>query len=194
MKYRISALLAAVTAVTVLNACGDSLTPVTPIDTVERQLTLFALNGTDVTLPSSILVLGPLAQPQPKRIDANFAFDVAFDIKSADSVAIHTVAFVANQLTSTHRVGLQRTDQTFDAAVRAPTTGYVYDSTLTVGLGRTVFVDVFESTCSLSFNGPSVRAKIKVDSLDLARRVLYVDILSDPNCGFRTLSIGKPKD
>jgi hypothetical protein len=194
MKSRIPALITSVAIVVAVNACGDALTPVTPIDNMERAITLFAMNGTPLTLPAAILVRGSGGAPQPIRMDANFGFDLAFDIRSADSVEIHTVGFVSNQLTATHRVGLQLTDAAFADALRAPTSGYKYDSTLTVGLGKTVFVDVLEVGCSASFNGPNIKAKLKIDSLDVANRLIYVDILGDPNCGFKSLIVGKPKD
>jgi hypothetical protein len=33
-----------------------------------------------------------------------------------------------------------------------------------------------------------------VDSLDFANRTIYLHVLSNPNCGFKSLVVGTPKD
>jgi hypothetical protein len=159
-------------------------------DNIENQFAVYAMNGTPATLPSGILVQEAI----PVRIDANLGFDLAFDLKSADSVAVHTVAFVASQLAHPRRVGLKLAAGAFAEEMTAPTTGFVYDSTLAVGIGQTVFVDVFAGTCAGSFLGQNIRGKLRVDSLDFTNRVIYLHVLSNPNCGFKSLVVGKPKD
>lgn len=191
MQVRLLALLFAVGAVVALDGCGDPTDSQFRRPTIEDStLKLFSLNGTPATLPSGLQVQGVA----PVRIDASLAFDLSFDIKSADSITIYTVASIANQLTPARRVGLQPTSLTFEEATRAPTSGYVYDSSLTVGLSRTVFVDLFAAGCSGGFVAPQIRAKLKVDSLDLTLRTVFLHVLSNPNCGFRTLVNGTPKD
>jgi hypothetical protein len=191
MQLRLLALLFAAGVVATLDGCGDPTGSQFRLDTDEDStLKVYAVNGTPATLPWGLSV----RELALVRVDALFNFDLAFDIKSADSVTIYTVAAIASQLAQTRRVGLQPTSLLFDEATRAPTGGYVYDSSLTVGLGRTVFVDVFSPACSGGFVAPNIRAKIKVDSLDLSLRTLYLHGLSNPNCGFRTLVKGTPKD
>lgn len=189
MQVRLSALLAVVGAVVALAGCDKPLT-ITPRDNIDRQFVVYSLNGTPTTLPSGILV----QEAFPVRIDASLNFDLAFDLKSADSIAVYTVAFVANQLTQPRRVGLQLGAAPFDQATTAPTSGYVYDSTLTVGIGQTVFVDVFDTSCAGSILGTNIRGKVRVDSLDFTNRLLYLHVLSNPNCGYKSLVTGTPKD
>jgi hypothetical protein len=191
MKLRLLALLFAAGVVAALDGCGDPTDSQFRLDTREDStLKLYSLNGTPPTLPSGIIV----QTLQLVRIDASLVFDLTFDIKSADSVTVYTVGAIASQLAQPRRVGLQPTSVLFGEATRAPTTGYVYDSSLTVGLGRTVFVDIFAAGCAGGFVAPNVRAKLKIDSLDLSLRTVFLHVLSNPNCGFRTLVKGTPKD
>jgi hypothetical protein len=176
-------------AVATLAGCEDPVS-IIAIDNRDRQFAVFALNGTLATLPAGILVQEAIAV----RIDANLGFDLAFDLKSADSIAVHTVGFVASQLTQPRRVGLQSTSASFSEATTAPISGYVYDSTLAVGIGQTVFVDVFDASCAGSILGQNIRGKLRVDSLDFANRTIYLHVLSNPNCGFKSLVVGTPKD
>lgn len=191
MQVKLPALFAVVGALVAIVSCGDPTSIVARLDNIERPvLVVYAMNGTPATLPSAILVQEAVSV----RIDASLNFDLAFDLKSADSIAVHTVAFVSSQLAQPRRVGLQRAAGTFAEATNAPTSGYVYDSTLAVGIGQTVFVDVFDASCGGSILGQNIRGKLRVDSLDFPNRVIYLHVLSDPNCGFKGLEPGKPKD
>jgi hypothetical protein len=105
------------------------------------------------------------------------------------------VRAVANQLVPARRVGLLLADGPFDAITRAPTSGYKYDSSLVMPAGKILLVDTIDHTCNtFSLLGPNIRAKIQLDSVSLVRRALYMRVLSNPNCGFRDLVPGLPKE
>ena len=70
----------------------------------------------------------------------------------------------------------------------------MYDSSLVVGIGTTFFVDVLEVSCTGSILGQNIRGKFQVDSLSFSDRLIYLHVVSDPNCGFKSLAPGKPKD
>jgi len=188
MKVSISALLVAVGAVVALDGCGDP-TAIAPqfVITDRPNLVVFALNGTPPTVPSAIA----MRTVSLIRPDANFAFDVALDLNAANEVVVHTVRSVASQLAPGHRVGLQQTDKSFADATVAPVGGYTYDSSMVAPIGRTIFVDVLDASCSsFSLLGQNIRAKMVVDSIDASTRRIYVHVLADPNCGFRGLGPG----
>ena len=92
-------------------------------------------------------------------------------------------------------MGLQITTQTFAEVTRAPTSGFTYDSSLVLPVGRTLLVDVLDQNCSqFSLLGQDIRAKLVIDSVIAATKKIYVHFLANPNCGFRSLVEGLPAD
>lgn len=183
MQLRLPALLVAVGAVAALNGCGDPTGARANVANFENRLTVYGLNGTPSTFPSGVLMQEGVAV----RVDASFAFDLAFDVKAADSVAVYTPGFLASELATPGRVGLKKAEQAFDAAITAPTSGYAYDSLLVVPVNQTVFVDVIDRSCFGSIFGPNIRGKIVVDSLDAPRSIIYLHVLVNRNCGLKSL-------
>jgi hypothetical protein len=191
MYARLSALLVAVGAVVALNGCGDPTAIDPQFDNIDTTRVVFAISGTPANLPTALLVRGAA----PVRIDANFNFDLAFDINSAGEVVAHSVRKLASQITGTHRVGIQFTEQGFDAVTQAPKSNYVYDSTYVLPVGKVFLIDVLDGSCSqFSILGPNIRAKAVVTSVDVAARSVALHILANPNCGFVTLTPGRPPE
>ena len=192
MRGRFVALAVAVAAIGGVDACGD-------VTAIKAQLENFAvdsivvhaMNGSPPALPAAMLVQVAAVVP----ITSDFNFDVAFDIDDTGAVVVHTVKAVASQFIPAHSVGLQATTTPFDQITKAPTSGFVYDSSLTVPIGRTFLIDVIESGCSIySYLGQNIRAKMVVDSVHRTERLIYLHAFVDPNCGFRSLSSGTPKE
>lgn len=191
MQLRLSAMLVAVGAVAALNGCGDPTSISARFDNIDTTRTVYALNGTPPNLPVAMLVRGAA----PVRISASFDFDIAFDINPAGEVVVHPVRKLASQTAATHRVGMQLTTDQFDQVLEAPRTGYEYDSTKVLPMGQTMLIDVIDPACSIqSILGPNIRAKMVLDSVDLTRRAIYLHVLANPNCGFKSLVKGEPKD
>jgi hypothetical protein len=191
MLPRLSALLVAVGAVVALNGCGDPTAIDAQLDNVEAHVSVFALNGTPSTLPSAFHV----QTSSVRRVDATFNFDLAFDLNPAGEVLVHSVRHVASQvIPATHRVGVRFTDQPFDQVVEAPRVGYDYDSTFVFPVGQTMIIDVLEITCGGAILGPNIRGKAAIDSVNLSQRKIFLRVLSNRNCGFRSLAPGRPKD
>lgn len=190
MRGRRPALLVAVAAAVVLASCGDSTGIRATFNNEDDTLTVWAFNGTATTLPSAIR----LFTSSTVRINAQFAFDVAFDLNAAGEVEAHSVRRMAGQTVATHRVGMQLTDQSFDEATVAPISGYAYDTTLVIPVGKVFFIDAIEQECSFSFLGANLRAKAVIDSVNTGSRKIYVHMLANRNCGFRSLVKGEPKD
>lgn len=157
------------------------------------SITVYAMNGTAQTLPAGIEVRGLSAV----RIDPSWAFDLAFDLDASNAVVVHTVRAISTELSALPRVGLQTDTTGFDRVLRSPTSGFAYDSSLTLPAGRTLLVDKIDPTCNRfggAFLGFNIRAKLIVDSVSVSRRAIYLKVLSNPNCGYRSLQPGEPKD
>ena len=188
-------LLLAAVLIAAVSACDGSTGLGPTIDNRDvPDLTVYAMNGTAQTLPAGL----NLRARQVTNIDPSWAFDLAFDIDAQGAVVIHTVRVVGSHILATlPRVGLQ-TDTTSFANVRlAPTTGYTYDSSLTVPIGRTVLIDKIDNSCSPfagAFLGFNIRAKLRVDSVNQTSRAIYLKFLPNRNCGFRSLQLGEPKE
>lgn len=190
MQVRLLALLVAVSAVVALNGCGDSTGIRAQFSNTDSKPQVFSLNGTPNSVPTALLLRGVV----PIIPDANFNFDVAFDINGAGEVVVYTVRAVASQVVSTHRVGLQATTLSFDAATIAPTSGFAFDSSMVLPVGKTIFIESSDVSCSTSFLGQTIRAKMVIDSVKPESRTMFLHMLSNPNCGFKSLVSGVPKD
>jgi hypothetical protein len=193
-KPRMSALsvaVAAVTLVSIATSCGDPTAIEAQFETDSARVEVFALNGTAPTLPSAIRTRSISAV----RVGNDFAFDVAWDLGPAGEVIAYTPRMVANELAGVRRVGLLLAEGPFEAFTKAPASGFKYDSLLVVPTGKLLLVDVIEPACiNTSILGPNVRSKVQVDSVNLTRRAIYLRVLSNPNCGFRDLTPGLPKE
>ena len=192
MKVKLLALCVAVLTVVALDGCGDPTAIQAQSENIDTTRTVYALNGTPSSLPSALNV----HFASPVRLDAGFSFDLAFDLNGANEVLVYTVRAVGSQLVGGHRVGLQPSALTFAEATHAPTTGYVYDSLLTLPVGKLVFIDAIDGlNCSqFSLLGQNIRAKMVIDSVNTTSRSIYLHILSNTNCGFKSLVPGLPKD
>lgn len=174
-------------------ACDDDLGLTAFTVAAPVTVTVYALNGTAQTLPAGLDLRLRSAVP----VNPNWAFDLAFDLNASNEVLVHTPRSVSSELVGIHRVGLQTSPLTFDQLIDAPTSGFVYDSLLTVPLGRTVVVDKVDPSCNRfggAFLGFNIRAKFIIDSISTSRRAIYLKLLSNPNCGYRSLEPGEPKD
>jgi len=190
MKARL-ALLATMCVVTVLNACGNiaSLQATTP--TFTDTLSLWALSGTPPSYPSAISI----STRQIVRVDGFGAFDVAFDIDVSGRVVVYPVKLIVANPGGTRQVGIQRVSGLFDSLLVAPSSGYETDSALVMAPREVIGVqspnNLSGQLCQYAIS-PNLYAKITLDSLNLATRVLYLRMGFDPNCGFRSFADGIP--
>jgi hypothetical protein len=191
MRGRFVALLVAMGATAGVDACGDVTAVRAQFENFGDSLALHAMNGSPPSLAAAVLIRGAAAVP----ITSDFNFDVAVDLDDTGAVVLHTVKAVASEFIAAHRVGLNTTSDAFESVLRSPTSGFVYDSSLTVPIGRTILVDVIDPSCSaFSFLGQNIRGKLVVDSVKVAERRIFMRAFVDPNCGFRSLAPGTPKE
>jgi hypothetical protein len=190
MKARL-AILAAMSVAVVLNACGDptslKATGLTTVDT----LSVFALSGSPPLYPSGVSVLVGQAVP----VDGFAIFDVALDVNASGNAVVYPPKLVVNALSGSRTVGLQKTTGSFESVLEAPKTGYLTDAPVVLVPGETVVIQSAHNggsdICQFALT-PYIYAKITVDSVNAANRILYLRMGVDPNCGFRSFASGVP--
>ena len=170
-------------------ACTGGTDLVANIDTVTYNSALFALNGTPVGSPVAINT----SLAATVRIEAIYDFDVAFDLDTSGNTVVYTQRRVGLPLGSSGRqVGLQVMPGAFGAVTQAPNGGWAFDSTLTVTLGQVVALRTQTPLCQFEIS-PYLYSKFMVDSVSVTLRRIWVTTLTDPDCGFRDLVPGRPK-
>jgi hypothetical protein len=179
----------------VTSACDDSTGLRASFNNRELPFTVFPVNGTAQTLPAGILIRAP----ELARVDSRWAFDIAFDMDATGKVTVHSVRALASEvLASVARIGLQiDSSRTYAEITRAPGGGFAYDTSLTLPIGKTLLIDKLDPTCAQfggGFLGYNIKAKMIIDSINLASRSIFVHMLSNPNCGFRSLQTGLPEE
>jgi hypothetical protein len=180
----IRALLSA-TVVTVAAACDDplKLAPAS-LSNVIDTVTLYALRGTDVRLPSGY----DLPTMRATRTDLS-SFDFAFDI--ADNG--QSLIYPAGALHLDRSPGVLPVQQLFDSVTSAPTSGYLDSLPLGIAAG-TVFVVRSRPSftgCQLAGSLPRY-GKFLVLTIDSLQRSIMMEALVDQNCGYHSLLPGAP--
>jgi hypothetical protein len=190
MKARL-ALIATMLVVTVLNACGNVASLKATIPTYTDTLSLWALSGTPPSYPSAISI----PSRQIVRVDGFAGFDIAFDIDGNGKAVVYPVKLIVASPGGSRPVGIQKLSRSFDDVLAAPTTGFQTDSSLVIVPGETVAVESPHNgsgdLCQYAIS-PNIYAKIAVDSVNLASRIIYLRMGFDPNCGFRSFATGIP--
>jgi len=168
-----------------LAACDQALqlTPAT-INNVVDTVTVYALRGTSVTLPSGFDIPTNL----PARTD-NASFDFAFDIDGSGKALIYP----AGALGLARAPGVLVTGDVFDSLKTAPTTGYIDSLAVPVNVGNVFIVKSRPYIIGCELTGELPRyGKFRILALDLAVRSLTMETLVNQNCGYRSLETGLP--
>jgi len=187
MRYFMLALLACAAAA----ACGNPLgLPAAFItNRVDSLVSLYALSGTPVSLPSGYSIISQ----HTVRTDQGSPFDFAFDIDTTGTARVYpTGALKLGKLS-----GVQLSAQQFDSIKIAPTGNYNLDSAQVVNVNTVLILHSSPFTCSYGIPGV-LYAKLHVVEIDTTstttngRRMDFA-ILIDANCGYRGLEPGVPR-
>lgn len=195
MHGQLSTLLIAAGAIAALASCGDPTALEARLNNLEREFSVYALNGSHPNTYNAVRVRSvSLMQATP-----GFGFDIAFDLTDTGTVKLITSRFLATEVVgSMNRVGLRDSPGlTFEQVIDPPRDLFIYDSVLVVPVGRTVLIDVLDLGCAAeSIIGLNIKAKLRVDSVLPSERQIFMRMVSNPNCGFRELVPGgqKPKE
>jgi hypothetical protein len=186
MRYFMLALLACAAAA----ACGNPLgLPAAFItNVVDTAVSLYALSGTPVSLPSGYSIISR----HTVRTDQGSPFDFAFDIDTAGTSRLYPTG----ALKLGKQSGLLLSAQQFDSIKIAPTSNYNLDSAQVVNVNTVLILHSSSFTCSYGIPGV-LYAKLHVLEIDTTsapngRRIDF-EILVDSNCGYRGLEPGVPR-
>ncbi|HEX4601880.1 MAG TPA: hypothetical protein VH116_10855 [Gemmatimonadales bacterium] len=165
-------------------ACGSStgLPSATFANTVDT-VSLFALSDPNVQRPSAYSV----AIKSTVRTDLTTAFDFAFDFDAQH----RPVLYPPGAVHLGNSAGLQPTTASFPSISLAPTTGYVRDSALVIGVDAVVVVQSRPTACLTGITLPFY-GKLHVLAVDTTAHRLDFEVLVDENCGYRGLAPGLP--
>lgn len=182
-------LFAAVVACTI--GCGNLTGVPASLPTISDSGLVYAINGAPPGAPSALHVFSGTLQPA----NANFAFDVAFDIDASGNVVVLPQRAVASGLATTHTVALQTVTTSYDALASAPRSGYRADTALVTTVNRVIVVQSQDANaCGVSISGTTLYAKMVITAIDVQARQLTIKYTADPNCGFFSFAAGLPKD
>lgn len=179
---------AALVALTLLGsglACSATFPlPPATLAVTAGTVTLWALTGTDLANPSAYDVLDQTVA----RTDRTSVFDFAFDIQ-VDTLNDTTAVFLPRGTLGLYvDGGLQVTAQAYDSVTIAPTSGYQDTLALPVKVGMVVLAASRSETCNFGYVRP-LYARMHITALDLVARSITFDIVTDPNCGYRSLQV-----
>jgi hypothetical protein len=105
-------------------------------------------------------------------------------------VVVYPQRLVGVPLEGAKPVGIQRLTVPFDSLLRAPSDGYVFDSSFVVAPGEGLVLQVQAIRECGAFISQLRYTKLAIDSVDTGRRAVYFHAVHDPNCGFRSLVAG----
>jgi hypothetical protein len=167
-------------------ACSDtSGLPDATVANVERVDTLWALVGTPVSTPSGYSVDGS----RRVRTDLFIDFDFAYNVEADGRHVFLPRAALGIDTANAVKPGFRRMTESFDAITIAPSDGYTTDDPIVIDAGER-FVVRGRVTCTTL--GLPKYAKMEVLQFDDVSRIVTFRILTDDNCGFRSLAPGLP--
>jgi hypothetical protein len=185
-RHAVLTVCAAITAAAA--ACGDPFgLPRPVIVNIVDTVSLYALHGTSVALPSGYRI----EERRAVRTDQALTFDFAFDFDTAGQALLLPTGALGLGSAS----GGQIINAPFDSILIAPTRNFVMDSAIVVNVGTVMVWQSRLVTCT--FGLPAFYyAKLQVLSIDPTtgpdgRRITF-QILVDRNCGYRGLEPGLP--
>lgn len=166
-------------------ACSDSSSlPDATVANVERTDTLWALVGTPVSSPSGYSVEGS----RRVRTDLSVDFDFAYNVETAGEHVFLPRAALGIDTANTARPGFQVRNESFEAVTVAPSNGYITDVPVPIAVGQR-YVVRSRVTCQL---GVPKYGKMEILSFNEETRIVSFRILTNDNCGFRSLEPGLP--
>jgi hypothetical protein len=182
-------LLSLLAVAALVTACGypTDLAPAS-IPNVVDSVTLGALNGSPISVPSAYSV----ADGNAVRTDVTAAFDFAYDVDATGRHVFLTLEVLRLSNTSGSGPGLQFTTQTFDEVAQGPSNNWITGDTIVVDSGSVVLL---RSRILCSGLGVPLYGKLEVLSIDDTpgnRRITF-KALSNENCGYKSLLPGLPR-
>jgi hypothetical protein len=166
-------------------ACSDSNgLPDATLENVERTDTLWALVGTPVSTPSGYSVDGS----RRVRTDLSVDFDFAYNVETQGEHVFLPRAALGIDTATAAKPGFLVRSETFEAITTAPSNGYITDIPVPIAVGQR-YVVRSRVTCQI---GVPKYAKMEILAFNEETRIVSFRILTNDNCGFRSLEPGLP--
>ena len=166
-------------------ACSDSNgLPDATVENVERTDTLWALVGTPVFTPSGYSVEGS----RRVRTDLSVDFDFAYNVETGGGHVLLPRAALGIDTANAAKPGFLVRNESFEGITVAPSNGYITDVPVPIAVGQR-YVVRSRVTCQL---GVPKYAKMEILSFNEETRILSFRILTNDNCGFKSLEPGLP--
>jgi len=175
--------IASLVALVTFTACGDPTRLTARLPTIADTITVFALTGTPLSVPTALNTF----RHEAVRAEATSMYDVVFDIDASGRIVLYPPAAVGGFGSA----GLRTVTETFDALESAPDRGFDSDDPLTINVGEVVVIRAEPQECGNSLNS-EIYTKLVVDMVDLVSRTITFRVRVNPNCGFRDLTEGVP--
>lgn len=169
-------------------ACSDPILGTATVETSLDSLKVFALTGTPLSAPSALNITGRSVLRAATSTVGSVNFDIVFDVNSAGKILLYPAKTVAADANRT--VGLLKSDTPFNDITEAPVGGYQFDSVTVANVGQAVVVNARSDLCAANPFLPNQYAKLVVDSVATASRLLFFRLVTDNNCGYRGLVPG----
>ncbi|MGE0353843.1 MAG: hypothetical protein AB7I33_02145 [Gemmatimonadales bacterium] len=166
-------------------ACTDpNQLPPASLDNYEDTLTLGALRGTPIQVPSGYSVTEGAV-----RTDQTSAFDLAYDVDDQGRHVFIPLIVLGVRADSSIKPGLQLSSNTFEGITEAARNGYITDDSVAVDSGQVYLV---RSRLVCSFGVPQY-AKMQIIMIDDSARTISFRVLANNNCGYISLKPGIPQ-
>ncbi len=167
-------------------ACGDTgLQPGLNVNTIDT-VSLYALDGTALDLPSVFRI----ASPHVLRADQNSDFDFAFNLIAGDSAVLLPPGAVGLGIGS--GILTVKANTPFDAITVVPGGVYIDSLPVHVDSGTVAVVHSRAISCPVTASFSFLYAKLQVMKIDTVARRIDLIVLTNQNCGYRSLKPGNP--
>jgi hypothetical protein len=184
MTIRLKALAALALAGAV--ACGPTNTlPAASINNVVDTVTLGAIVGTPLTVPSGFSV----ALGRVVRTDIESNFDFVFDVDTVGGPLFLTAYLLRIPSASPLQAGFILSTVAFDSMISAPLNGYVTNLPASAAVGKTYYM---RSTMVCTSLSSALYGKLEVLDYDSVNKEVTFRTLVDSNCGYHSLIPGRP--
>lgn len=184
----------AFTVVAVAAACSDpNALPDPSFENAVDTVTLYSLTE------------GPLAQPSAYSVNSRSngqkgavrtwevgtGFEFAYSTEPDDRALFLPIDVLGLLSEGAFKPGLLQTDRTFDEMTKAPLNGYITSDTIVIAEAARYFVRTGINACAGL--GVPLYAKLEVLDIDSVEASVTFRVLSNRNCGYRSLLEGFPK-
>jgi hypothetical protein len=165
-------------------ACGNTgLQPGVNPNTVDT-VSLYALDGTALELPSAFRI----ASPHVLRTDQASDFDFVFNLTPGDTAVLLPTGALHLGIGS----GIDTVHAPFDAITVVPGGTYIDTLPVRVDSGTVAVVHSRPLSCPVTASLSFLYAKLQVMKIDTVARRIDLIVLTNQNCGYRSLEPGNP--